>query len=192
MKLPAVNISNFSLKNKIIVIIVGFLIFISLIIFLIVIPTVNDILEIGKEIENQRIDLEAKYIKGQNLRQLTENLEKINSQLSKLEQIFISNNRELEFITTLEGVASKNSISQKINLGNQEDIANYDYKKTAIQLIAQSNFTNIINYLLDLESLEYYLNIKNIELTLASSKQGADVAPGAIINMFISAETFWK
>ena len=192
MKFPANNIVKINLKNKIIIIIIGFLTLFSLILFFIVIPTIHDILDMGQIIEEQRIDLEKKYIKGQNLRQLTANLNKINLQLSKLEQIFISENRELEFITTLEGVANKNSTNQKINLGVQEDMPGYDYKKMTLQLFLQGNFVNIMNYLIGLESLEYYVNVKNIELTMGSSKQTSDTPQGAVINMFLLTETFWK
>ncbi len=172
--------------------VIGFLTLFLLIVFFIVIPTIHDILDMGQKIEEQRIDLEKKYIKGQNLRQLTNNLNKINSQLSKLEQIFISENRELEFITTIEGVASKNSIDQRINLGIQEDMAEYNYKKMALQLFLQGNFIDITNYLLGLESLEYYLNIKSIELTSNLVKQEIDASSNTIINTFLSVETFWK
>ncbi len=192
MKFSVSNIVKINLKNRIIIMIIGFLTLFALILFFIVIPTIHDILDMGQKIEEQRIDLEKKYIKGQNLRQLTTNLNKINSQLSKLEQIFISENRELEFITTLEGVANKNSVNQKINLGVQEDMPGYDYKKMTLQLLLQGNFTNIMNYLIGLESLEYYVNVKNIELTIGSLKQTLDTPQGAVINMFLLTETFWK
>jgi len=192
MKFSANNIVKINLKNKIIIMVIGFLTLFLLIVFFIVIPTIHDILDMGQKIEEQRIDLEKKYIKGQNLRQLTNNLNKINSQLSKLEQIFISENRELEFITTIEGVASKNSIDQRINLGIQEDMAEYNYKKMALQLFLQGNFIDITNYLLGLESLEYYLNIKSIELTSNLVKQEIDASSNTIINTFLSVETFWK
>ena len=68
----------------------------------------------------------------------------------------------------------------------------YDYKKMTLQLLLQGNFTNIMNYLIGLESLEYYVNVKNIELTIGSLKQTLDTPQGAVINMFLLTETFWK
>ena len=84
---------KFDLKNKIIATLVGFVLIISGLIYFIVVPTVKDIKTMGGAIEEQVIDLEKKYIRGNSLRQLTENLKKIEPRLSSLDQIFINKNR---------------------------------------------------------------------------------------------------
>ena len=76
---------KFNLKNKITASLVGFLVIILSLIYFIVIPTIKDIKTMGQTIEAQREDLEKKYIKGQSLRQLTENLSKIEPKLELLD-----------------------------------------------------------------------------------------------------------
>lgn len=164
-------------------------------IYFVVMPTISDIKKMGEEIENQRIDLEQKYIKGQSLRKLTENLKKIEPQLVVLDQIFISQNHELEFITALEELANQNNISQKINLQELPKDGNKAYQKTPLQISAKGNFINLMNYLIDLEALNYYININSINLSSAYTAPSAASDEQTVfsnINIALSADTYWK
>jgi Tfp pilus assembly protein PilO len=182
-----------SLKNKIIASIIILILIILSLLYFIVIPTIIDIKTMGKEIEDQRTDLERKYIKGQSLRQLTENLKKIKPKLELLDKVFVNTNRELEFITSLENEANKNRINQKINLGLPQETNNKNFQKINLQLYANGGFTRQLKYLMDIESSNYYINIKSLDLS--SSPTGAPSASpdeANYINLFINADTYWK
>ncbi|MDP2708669.1 MAG: hypothetical protein Q8O93_01280 [bacterium] len=192
---------KFNLKNKIVASSVGFLLTILFLIFFIVAPTIKDIRAMGDEIEAQRLDLENKYIKGQSLKQLSENLKKIEPRLNLLDQVFINKNRELEFITSLESQANKNNIDQKINLSPPQIAENQNFQKTVLQLFTKSSFTRQLRYLTNLESLNYYINIKQLELSPAAEagpprsidRDGPPLpADSSNINMYISADTYWN
>ncbi|MFA6306305.1 MAG: type 4a pilus biogenesis protein PilO [Patescibacteria group bacterium] len=195
---------KFNLKNKITASLAGFLIVILSLIYFIVIPTVREIKAMGQSIEAQREDLEKKYIKGQSLKQLTKNLNEIEPKLELLDQIFINKNRELEFITSLEDKAENNQISQKINLSPPQATKSQDFQKIDLQLSTTGKFTKQLKYLIDLESLNYYINMKTLEL---SSSGGRQTAPNIKnngqetpapenepnnINLFVIADTYWK
>lgn len=191
---------KFNLKNKIVASLVGLILVIFSLLYFIVIPTIRDIKTMSNEIEGQKIDLEKKYIKGQSLRQLTENLKKIESKLDMLDQIFINKNRELEFITTLENQANKNRVSQKINLSAPQEAENQNFQKTDLQLFTKGSFLGQLQYLLDLEYLSYYINVKLLELFPAGAgeqtktdSQEISPSPGETnnINMYINADTYW-
>ena len=185
------------LKRKIIASSTGWLLVIVGIIYLIVWPTVRDIKTMSGEIDAQRIDLEKKYIKGQSLKQLTENLKKIEPKLELLDQIFINENRELEFITSLENLANQNGVAQKINLSAPTAAANKNFKKIGLQLFTQEGFSNQLKYLIDLEQLSYYLNINFLELSPAGAGQSqtADaqkITPAETnLNLYLGADTYW-
>ncbi|MFH1583011.1 MAG: hypothetical protein ABIB72_01685 [Candidatus Falkowbacteria bacterium] len=191
---------KFNLKNKITASLVGFLVIILSLIYFIVIPTIKDIKTMGQTIEAQREDLEKKYIKGQSLRQLTENLSKIEPNLELLDQIFINKNRELEFITSLENEANKNQVSQKINLNAPEKAENQNFQKTSLQLVTNGGFIKQLKYLMSLENLRYYINVKLLELSTANGEQlqannqQASPVPTETnrLNMFIDADTYWN
>lgn len=194
------NILKINLTKKIFISFFSLLLFILFILYFIILPTIKTIKTIGDEIQAQRVDLEKKYIRGQNLKQLSENLKKIEPQLAKLDQIFINQNRELEFITTLEHVASENNIIQKINLGSLQPLSGQIYQKMPLQLSTQGNFMRQINYLATLEALNYYININSLELLsspaqvvpIVQSQENMQDINQSNINMIISADTYWK
>lgn len=161
----------------------------------------RDIKTMGGTIEEQMMDLEKKYIKGNSLRQLTENLKKIEPKLDLLDQIFINKNRELEFITTLENEANNNRVAQKINLNSPDTAEKQEFQKNSLQLLAQGDFNKLLKYLMDLESLSYYINIKLLEITpitdsgkTAVNNQAAAATGNGTgnLNMLIDANTYWK
>src|SRR3989338_1571202 len=148
-----------NLKNKIIASSAGFIAIILCLAYYIVIPTIQEIKAMGNNIEEQREDLEKKYIKGQSLRQLMENFEKIDPKLTYLDKIFANQNRELEFITSLENEANKNQIRQKITLSSPQKTTNQKFTKIKVRLTTEGEFVKQLKYLRDLESLSYYINI---------------------------------
>lgn len=194
-----------SLKNKIVATLISFVLIIFSLIYFIAIPAIKNIQTTGKDIEGQMINLEETYIKTNNLRQLAKNLKEIEPKLDALNQIFIDKNRELEFITTLENEANNNRINQKINLSSPKTTANQEFQKNDLQLSTNGEFNKQLRYLMDLESLNYYINVKSLELS--SSPGGGQIAPSVKnngpetlplasasnnINLSITADIYWK
>ncbi|MDD4272068.1 MAG: hypothetical protein PHF50_04690 [Patescibacteria group bacterium] len=181
------------LKNKITASLIGFFLVILSLIYFIVVPTIKEIRAMGSAIEAQREDLEKKYIKGQSLKRLTENLNKIEPKLELLDQIFINKNRELEFITSLENKAGKNQISQKINLNAPQKAENQNFQKTNLQIFTKGDFNKQFQYLMDLENLGYYINVKLLELSLADDGgREASSTPKKTLNLYLDADTYWN
>ena len=175
------QINKYSLKKKIIVGPIIFLAIIGSIVFFIIMPSVNSIKHIKEEVEMQRIDLEKKYIKGQSLKQLKENLKKIKPELETLNNAFIIKGNELGFITTLENAFKNLDESQAL-------------QKIPLNLSLKGNFTNLINYLLDIESSHYYINIDSLEIPSASAKSfisNKNSADDNSVSMAISANIYW-
>ncbi|MCG2695546.1 type 4a pilus biogenesis protein PilO [Candidatus Parcubacteria bacterium] len=189
------NFIKYSLKKKIIIISAIFAAVICGIACLIIIPTVNDIKRIKAEVENQIAEMEKRYITGQSLKELKENLEKIDPELETLSKSFVVKGRELDFITALEELAYKNNVQQKINMDAFKNLDDSKtFQKIPLNLSAQGNFSNLMNYLVDLESLCYYININTLELPAASAKSfTANKIAGqeSGIGIAISADAYW-
>ncbi|MBA3047432.1 type II secretion system protein M [Patescibacteria group bacterium] len=189
------NFTKYSLKKKIIAGPVIFLAIMGIIVFFIVMPAINDIKKIKNEVEAERIDLEKKYIKGQSLKQLKENLQEIKPDLEKLNNVFVINEQELDFITTLENFAHENNVEQKINM---DAFKNLDKSKALqeirLNLSLAGGFTELLNYLADLESSHYYITVNSLEVSSASAKSpiaGKDLGLSSGISMAISANIYW-
>lgn len=179
-----------NLRKKIIINLSAFFAVILALLFFIILPTIKEINNIGYEIEAQRIDLEKKFIKAQNLKKLSKNLDNIEPELTKLDQVFVNKNNELGFITALEKIAATNKVAQQINLMDSQPIENGIYKKVPLLLSTQGNFTNQFNYLLGLESLNYYINIKSLEISQV--RPIFDNSAKELLQMNISADTYWQ
>ncbi len=82
----------------------------------IVLPVVQDISHITQEIQNQRRELEALYEKGQFLRILRCHISMVEKELPALQSLFAHPNRQLEFITSLEAIASHNNTTIELSL----------------------------------------------------------------------------
>ncbi|MFH1661719.1 MAG: type 4a pilus biogenesis protein PilO [Candidatus Falkowbacteria bacterium] len=191
MKLLSV-FKTMNLKKKIIANMILLIFVICGLIFYLIIPSINNIKEMGAEIDRLINDLEDKYYKGQSIEKLDENLKKIEPDLEKLNKILVSETTEIEFITKLEEIASKNNISQQINFKKVDE---KNREKIPIQLTAQGDFSDQIRYLEDLERADYYINISSLELSYSSSvirspgKQDNE-AQKKNINMIIFADVY--
>jgi Tfp pilus assembly protein PilO len=180
-------LSNLDIKQKIattIVVLVG-VVFLSLYFF--VFNTIQDINELRNEIISEKIEIEKKINREKNLSNLSIKLKKIESQSNKIENIFLMKNNELEFIKTIEDIAAYNNVSQNINLLPGKD--EKKIHKTIVNLNLEGNYENILNYIIDLESLTQYINITNLNISAQDNKEPEE---DSRIILNISAETFWK
>jgi hypothetical protein len=190
------NYKKLSVTQKIIVIAINFLLIIFIIANFFIFPAISDIKKLNKNIISQKIDLQNKLINEKNLISLNEKIDKIKPQLDKFNQIFINQNRDLEFITTMEGIAEKNNISQKITFDPAAGITEQDHKKVLINFELSCDYANFIKYLDNLETLPYYINIYKIDIATGDSNFNQaiqyNLKPKNNINITMSADTFWK
>jgi len=153
-----------SFKLKIAVYTTLVIIVISVIIALIILPTVQEIRQISVSIYNERIDLEKKYLKGQLLKKTIADFEEIEPQKEKLESIFIIESEELEFISTLENVSSISGVKQVIELKTKDIQEKNNIKTYPLKITASGDFNQIMKYITSLEGLDYYLNIDYLKI----------------------------
>ncbi len=198
------NLKKIHIKQKIAFLILGTVLWIAGVIILIIIPQINSINDLGERIKNHKIYLEAQYENKINEQKNKKKLEIIEKEIKKIDQMFISQNRELEFITTLEEIASRHNIEQKISLedNNQKEKNHKSYKKNRLQLTSQGTFSDLLNYLMDIESLNYYINIQSIEFVSENDENKNRYIPAIIqqeninnnnqIMCKITANTYWK
>lgn len=154
---------------------------IGLIVYFIILPTIQDIKRISDAVYIERIDLEKKYVRGQLLKKTLEDFEKVKPEKEKLASIFIKEGKELEFITALEKIAAGHNLEQSIQL--QTAIRGKGEKNLYPLLLAvgiNGDFIEILKYLKDLEKLNYYFNIFSLNIGLAA-KNSENKAVNAIL-----------
>ncbi|MBU1038659.1 hypothetical protein KKC17_00250 [Patescibacteria group bacterium] len=150
-------------------------------------PNIKTIFTLNQQIMLERESLEMLYQRGQKIRQTTAQYEKIKPTLEQFETMFIKPGDELTFVTTLEQVAKQNSVNQKINLAKTDDklITN---KSLNLQVQAIGQFNNLLNYLKDLEKLDYYLNLETVRF----SKPADQPKTSDLLQLNLAGTAFYK
>lgn len=155
---------------------------IGLLIYFIILPTIQDIKKISDAVYAERVDLEKKYMRGQLLKKTLEDFEKIKPEKEKLASIFINPGKELEFITALEKIAGRYNLKQNIQLPTiSEKIGEKTYYPLPLEVVINGDFIEILKYLKDLERLNYYFNIASINISL-DEKNSEKKSVNAILN----------
>jgi hypothetical protein len=185
MNLPSFN--KLKAKNKIFYLIVIFIFFTFLISYFIIYQSIVRIIFLSDEIIASKIN----QIKseGQNFEEniMLKKISQVEIDLEKIKNIYVNINKELEFITTLEDIARKNNIKQKINLNQKQAQKVNNYQIIPIRLDSQGNFNDLLNYLAELETMQYFIIIANLEITKSASFSNTNQ-----INFLILADTYWK
>jgi len=172
---------NLTTKRKIALFLLIFLLVGLTIAYTIIIPTTKAIIKERDLIIMQKIELEKKISREKNMAKLSEKLKIIKPQIETIENTFINKNRELEFITTLEGIALKNNVIQKLNLKTAENLEK-NYIKIPLDINIRGTYDNLLNYISDLENYKYYININSIQFSFTQDNY----------SLLISADSYWK
>ena len=141
-----IKAKNLNAKSKMIYSIILFLVVCLILIYAIVSPNVKKIKYLQKLIIGQKIEAEQNLIRQQNLSSVTKKIKQIEAQIDTLNSVFIKNNKELEFITTLEGIAAKNNVNQTININFDATTAKQGYEIISLSLNLSGTYNNLINF----------------------------------------------
>lgn len=184
------NFEKNNLKHKISTNTIIFIIAFLVIFYFAIFTAIQDINLLRASVISDKIETEKKLNREQSMSTLAVKLKKIESDLNKLDNIFIDKNNQLAFITTLENIANYNKVAQNINLSPVTATTNQRIAKSIITINAKGKYLDIVNYLQDIESLNYYVNITSINITLVSPTDGQTKQD--LVNLNLSADTYWK
>ena len=192
------NIKNIGIKYKIILTLFTNSLIIISIIYFIIIPRVGYIKESGRQIIRRRVFLEEQYIKVRRFMASNKDMNLVDADIQKLDEVFVDYDKDLQFIETLEKVAIDNNINQRISLGSIKNEGSSDFERITLEISADGNFLNIMNYLISLETLNYYINISSLDIYKPSTYNINNGLLGDEPNSLsrvickITADTYWK
>jgi len=189
------SVKNLSVKNKMIITFLFYFFLIFLIAHFIILPRVNYISKSGKEIMDRRIYLEEQYIKVRNFRKNNEEMKLVDKDIQRLDEVFVEYDGDLQFIETLENLATDNKIEQRISLGKIESEKNNEFEEITLEIFAEGNFLNIMNYLISIETLGYYVNISLLDISRLNIEKNFVGDESNNLNKVIckiTADTYWR
>jgi Tfp pilus assembly protein PilO len=179
-------------QSKIALSVLVFLLASGALIFFIIIPETDNIKKIQMETAAQAAQVEKNYSTGQSLKKVADNLKIIEPRLGETERALIKKSAAKEFFGSLEEIAEKNKVAIIKDLPGSESSFGGFYLRIPLQMESQGNFSSQINFLTELESLNYYLNFKSLILTNAFPFQTSATTSAKILNMQILADTYWQ
>lgn len=155
-----------------------------------------------KEIKTTSLDIMDKkaktefYFETMKLNQdFSKKMGTINDKIKIIENSFIRRDREIDFIKTMEDLAMENNIKQNISIDNVALDAKDKYKKVPMDLSISGDFEDVMNYIADIQSLKYYINIKFVSFStsIINNNLGDPKAPQKQgVSGIIKTETYWQ
>jgi len=184
---------NFNTKQKISNTSFLTLLFVLLIVYFVIFPSLDNIKDKKNEIIAEKIKIEKNKIYQLTSKNQENQLKNIETDLEKIEQIYINRNKELEFITTLEGLAKTNNVEQKIDILFARETKKEEISEIPISLSATGNFENILSYLRNLNNLPFLINVDLINLEKISNEATiGDNISESKISVGVSGVTYWR
>lgn len=174
-------------KNRFLVSTVAFGLLLAAVITLIVFPALREIRLISQQVYEERIRLEKLYVRGQLQKIVREKYATIEHSIGFLNTILLKENQELEYITALERVAESTGVELGIAIGDPKRIPEQTYSTLPFTFSVSGNWTSILRWVEEVESLPYYTNIREISISVREEAGGQ----GRSAAVSIGADTYW-
>lgn len=128
-------------------------------------PTLRQVRQITAAIQQEREDLEIKYQRGQRIKKITAEFNKIKPDKDRLNAMFVPASQALElvFITTLERLAPAHDVELTFDQNRVQDLSTPE-SPLPLTFTLRGNFKQVLRYLVAVERLPYYFNISDLSL----------------------------
>ncbi|MFH1838493.1 MAG: hypothetical protein ABH808_03305 [Candidatus Kuenenbacteria bacterium] len=174
--------------NKIIITSIIFLGSISFILFYIIFPTINEIKKINQYLYQEQKDLEIKFQTGEKIRETRQDFLKVKPYFSQFNNIYLTEDKKIEFFTILEKTAQKHNLKLDLNLLPTES-----HEIISLEFDLEGEYFDFLKYLIDLEKLDYYINFNKISIKDADLKmQIEDFASFSFLDAYFQKEKIEK
>ena len=155
--------------NKTIITVAALTLVAILIVVFIILPTSKNIKKITEETYNLRAYMEQKYKKSLNSKLTKKKLIDIEKGSKHFDKYLFSRKNALKLIKFLEDLSQNSNVKQNIRSSNLDEIKKGNLVK--ISTTITGNYHDVLNYIHNLETSQYFINIKDIRLTPRSGEK---------------------
>lgn len=152
-------------EKKLIYFTLAILFFFLLVGSFIIIPQYRSIKKMNQSIFELRSTLETKYEKTRRLHKSQLKLVEARQTASDLQSLFIKSGEEINFISSLENLADKFSLEQKLSLSPIYKETGTELNKMNLQITAKGEFKNLMAYFSELDRHAYLISVSEINLS---------------------------
>ena len=153
---------NLNNERKTIIILSLFFVIILVVIFAIILPTIQYIKDLNDDTGNLKSYLEKIHDNTHSVRISKAKIEDIKKQTADYDNYLFYHGDELKLINILETIASNNKVIQKID---NSDLGSAGSNLIHISLTLNGDYQNLLQYILDLEKSNYFIQIEHLQLS---------------------------
>lgn len=161
---------------------------------------IKDIQRLSEEITKKKISLAQIDYNANHIATFQKDYQAVEADLPTLEKVVLSEDEFVNFVRSLEGIAIRFNLKQKIDLGNdsssQESRDSSSEKKEekesrgslSFNIELEGTYSDLVRYLQSMESLESFPSLQKLSLSLRpkESEEGA----GNIIRVQIKTQVY--
>ncbi len=182
---------SFYLATAIILVIVGSIVFIF-------IPYQEKNEEILQTLNEKRVDLTLLKEQVQKI-DTTDITDELTQAENQLNSYLIDKSNILQFISTLEEIAQKHSLVITIDLDEFPDDSTSPVIEQPISLKVDGSYANVIGFVAELESQEYYLSFQQLNASVTTgpvtNKTNSPIQPppaGQTFQLSLGGNSYWR
>ncbi len=146
-------------------------------------PLYKKINRINIKFTEARDEYSANFEQGNSYEKSLAQYNNLIDKLPTFENTFYSAGQELTLITELEGLASKHNLNQIIDLSSEKKELSENVLSMGLKLDLSGDFSDIVNYINDLESMKFKISINSLNL----QKLGGDQLKASLLT-----NTYWQ
>ena len=169
-----------TVENRTIAMLTLFSVIIITVVLAVIWPTISYIKRIRQDTYELRAYLERKYESVANLKRSAKKIDELNDETLYFGQYLFRRGDELKLITALENLAVKNKVTQKIESSNLDKITG---SRLTLTLALSGPYTQVLNYINQLEKINYFVIIEGLQLSPASTLTGPTNSVNARLNL---------
>jgi len=144
-------------KLVVILLTVAGLIFSAGVAAMLFLPTFREVRRLSGEIVRAHSELEAQYLNRRNLLSSGEKVKTARETMRSLATQFLPKGRELDLITAVEAIASRNGVEERLTLNVNEGAKGGDELRVGFDLTLNGNSNAVLQTIVDVERMPYLL-----------------------------------
>jgi len=154
-----------ALKNKINLSLFIFLVLSVFLIVFLIIPCFKDIKNNSRELISEKEKIASLEDKIKNIEEFKKNYQEIEPNLEKIGTLFVESEAPVDFISFLERTSQDCKTLVKISSSFVTKETKDPWSSLSFQITSAGSFPNFLKFLEKLESSQYLIEIKNLNIT---------------------------
>jgi hypothetical protein len=144
-------------KLVVILLTVAGLLFTAGVVAVLFLPTFREVRRLSDEIIRAHSELEAQYLNRRNLLSSSDKVVTVRETMRDLATQFLPEGRELDFITAVEAIASRNGVEERLLLSVNDAARGGDELKVGFDLTLNGPSRAVLQTIVDVERMPYLL-----------------------------------